>query len=86
MAEMAGEIAQSTVTYVDKETSVFAASKLMWESGATQLLVIEGAAGVFIAIGVLTAGDILDRVIATGLDPAVLTAGDITWSGSQGRV
>lgn len=83
--ELASEIARSNVAYVDKEASVLAASKLMRESGATQLLVTEVTEGVFVAIGIVTAGDIVTRVIAHGLDPALVTAGDITWSGSQGR-
>jgi len=83
--DLASEIAKSNVTYVDRDASVLAASRLMRESGATQLLVTEVTAGVFVAIGIVTAGDIVTRVIATGLDPAVLTAGDITWSGSHGR-
>jgi len=83
--DLAGEIARSNVAYVDKEASVLTVSKLMRESGATQLLVTGVTDGVFVAIGIVTAGDIVTRVIATGLDPAVLTAGDITWSGSQGR-
>jgi len=85
MADMATGIDTGNVTYVDKEASVVFASKLMRESGATQLLVIEVTADVFVTIGVLTACDIVNRVIAAGLDPAVLTAGDITWSGSQAR-
>lgn len=82
--DLAGEIVRSNVAYVDKESSVLAASKLMRESGATQLLVTAVTDGVFVAIGIVTAGDIVTRVVATGLDPAVLTAGDITWSGSRG--
>lgn len=83
--DLASEIAKSNVMHVDKEASVLTASKLMRESGATQLLVTEVTDGVFVAIGIVTAGDIVSRVIAAGLDPAVLTAGDITWSGSQAR-
>ena len=82
--DVASEIARSNVAYVDKEASVLAASKLMRESGGTQLLVTEVANGVVVGIGIVTAGDIVTRVIAMGLDPAVVTAGDITWSGSQG--
>ncbi len=83
--DLASEIAKSNVMYVDKEASVLAASKVMRESGVSELLVTEVTDGVFVAIGIVTADDIVTRVIATGLDPAVLTAGDITWSGSQRR-
>ena len=79
--DLTGAIAMSSVTNVDKEATVLIASKLMRSSGATRLLVTELTDGVFVAIGIVTAGDIVTRVIAAGLDPSVLTAGDITWSG-----
>jgi CBS domain-containing protein len=83
--DLAGEIANSQLTHVDKELSVLAASKLMRESGATELLVTAVTGGVFKAIGIVTANDIVTRVVATGLDPAVLTTGDITWAGTRAR-
>ena len=78
--DLAGEIAKYKLTHVDKEVSVLDASKLMQKSGATELLVTSITNGVFLAIGIVTANDIVTRVIAAELDPAVLTAGDITWS------
>jgi len=59
---------------------VLEASKLMRKSGTTELLVTGVANGMLLPIGIVTANDIVTRVIATGLDPAVLTAGDIAWS------
>lgn len=84
--DLAGEIARSNFTSVDKEASVLSVSKLMRQSGATELVVTGVTDGVFLAIGILTASDIVTRVVATGVDPSVLTAGDITWSGLQGRM
>jgi CBS domain-containing protein len=83
--DLAAELGAQQLTHVDRNASVLAASILMRTSGATELLVTEVADGVFLAIGVVTAGDIVTRVIATGLDPAVMTAGDITWVGCHGR-
>jgi len=34
-------------------------------------------------LGIVTASDIVTRVIAAELDPAVLTAGDIAWFGME---
>jgi hypothetical protein len=80
--DLAGEIAKYKLTHVDREASILEASKLMRKSGATELLVTSVTNGVFLAIGIVTANDIVTRVIAAELDPAVLTAGDITWSGA----
>ncbi len=83
-ADLASEILKNRLTHVDREVSVVEASKLMRKSGATQLLVTGDSNGTFLAIGIVTANDIVTRVIAAELDPAVLTAGDITWSGMAG--
>jgi CBS domain-containing protein len=68
------------LTHIDREASVLEASKLMRTSGATELLVVDKAHGAIFSFGIVTATDIVTRVIAAGLDPAVLTAGDIAWS------
>lgn len=76
-----GEIINHKLTHVDREASVLEASKLMRKSGATELLVTAEANGVLRPLGILTAKDIVTRVIATELDPAVLTTGDIAGPG-----
>jgi CBS domain-containing protein len=75
------EILSQQLTHVDREASVVAASVLMRKSGATELLVTGKTDGKLYPLGIVTASDIVTRVIAAGLDPAVLTAGDITCSG-----
>jgi CBS domain-containing protein len=75
----------NALTHVDRETSVLEASKVMRISHSTELLVVDKSHGLPFVFGVLTALDIVTRVIATGLDPAVLTAGDIAWTGIAGR-
>jgi len=77
-----GEIVNHKLTHVDREASVLEASKLMRRSGTTELLVTAEADGVLRPVAILTANDIVTRVIATELDPAVLTTGDIAWSGA----
>ena len=74
----------NTLTHVDRETSVLEASKLMRKSNLTELLVVDKSHGLPFVFGILTANDIVRRVIATELDPAVLTAGDIAWSKDLG--
>lgn len=76
---------QNALRHVDRETSVLDASKVMRMSHSTELLVVDGSRGLPFVFGILTAIDIVTRVIATGLDPAVLTAGDIAWSGIPDR-
>lgn len=74
-----GEIINHKLTHVDREASVLEASRLMRKLGTTELLVTVEANGVLRPLGILTAKDIVTRVIATELDPAVLTTGDIAW-------
>ena len=66
--------------YVDRELSILEASRLMRTSGAGELLVTDPAEGTLLPVGVVTARDIVTRVVAAELDPSVLTAGDIWWS------
>jgi CBS domain-containing protein len=75
-----GEIAPEHLTYVDRELSILEACRVMRRSGAEELLVTDQAEGTIVPLGVVTARDIVTRIVAAGLDPAVLTAGDIAWS------
>jgi len=68
------------LTHIDQEASVLEASKLMRTSGATELLVVDKTDSENFAFGIVTATDTVTRVVAAGLDPAVLTAGDIAWT------
>jgi len=65
------------MTFVHRDSSVLDACRLMRESSATELVVIADASGEPQPVGLLTARDIVTRVVALGLDPEVLTAGDI---------
>ena len=71
------DIKNRKLTHIDREASVLEASKLMRKSGSTELLVTSEANGMVLPLGIVTASDIVTRVIATELDPAVLTMGDI---------
>jgi CBS domain-containing protein len=65
------------MTMVHRDASIAYASRLMRAFGTSELQVVSEAGGRPEALGVLTAGDIVTRVLAVGLDPAVLTAGDL---------
>ena len=59
------------------EASVLEASRRMRQCRATELIVVAEDDGKPRPLGVVTASDIVMRVIAVGLDPRVVTAGDI---------
>jgi hypothetical protein len=49
--------------------------------GVQELVVAQRANGAWVAVGVVFARDIVNRVVATELDANVMTAGDIAWNG-----
>ena len=59
------------------EASVLETSRRMRQCHASELIVVTETDGKPRPLGVVTASDIVTRVVAVGLDPAVLTAGDI---------
>jgi len=79
---IADDITGQKLTHVDREASVLDASRLMRKAGTTELLVTDDTNGTLLPLGIVTANDIVTRVIAAELDPTVLTAGDIAWSGN----
>ena len=74
-----GENPRRRLAYVERELSILEASRLMRKSGAAELLVTDRAQGMLLPVGVVTARDIVTRIVAAELDPGVLTAGDISW-------
>ncbi|HEY0335978.1 MAG TPA: CBS domain-containing protein [Burkholderiales bacterium] len=78
----ANEIDRHKPAPVDRDVSVLEASRLMRSSGSDELLVTDKAAGALVPLGIVTARDIVTRIVAAELDPAVVTAGDITWARS----
>jgi CBS domain-containing protein len=75
------DIRKYNLAHVDCEASVLETSRLMRDSGATEILVTDEIDGNLLGIGVVTANDIISRVVAAGLDPSVMTVGDIAWRG-----
>ena len=62
---------------VDREASIEAAARLMRGHGVDELVVTELQESVRMPLGFISAKDIVMRVVALGLDPAVVTAGDV---------
>jgi CBS domain-containing protein len=71
-------ICNRDVAFTTRETTVAAAAKLMRHGHVGSLVVVEQInGGKRMPVGIITDRDIVVEVIATSLDPAVITVGDI---------
>jgi len=71
-------ICNRDVAFTTRETTVAAAAKLMRHGHVGSLVVVEHInGGKRMPVGMITDRDIVVEVIATSLDPAVITVGDI---------
>lgn len=75
-------VARRRPVCIDREATVEAASRLMREQRVDEVVVTEKLDDKAIPAGIVSARDIVTRVVAVGLDASVLTVGDILWSGS----
>jgi CBS domain-containing protein len=73
------ELSKRRLAYVDRELSVLEASRVL-RMCAAELLVTDPREGNLLPAGVVTARDIVSRVVAAGLDPTVLIADYISRS------
>jgi len=64
---------------VPRDTTILCASRIMRSFHVAELVVTEEPHGLPIPMGIVSACDIVTRIIAPGLDPGVFTAGDIAW-------
>jgi CBS domain-containing protein len=64
---------------IDRDASVVAASRLMRAQDVDELVVTEPLEGRRVPAGVISARDVVNRVVAHDLDPAIVTVGDILW-------
>ena len=67
---------------VPRDTTILCASRIMRSFHVAELVVTEEPHGLPIPMGIVSACDIVTRIIAPGLDPGVFTAGDIAWAGA----
>ena len=71
-------ICNRDVAFTTRDTTIAAAARLMRHGHIGSLVVVEQMnGGKRIPVGMVTDRDIIVEVIATGLDPAVITVGDI---------
>lgn len=75
-------ICNRSVAFTTRETPIVAAARLMRHGHVGSLVVVDQMnGGKRVPVGIVTDRDIVVEVIATGLDPAVITVGDIMESG-----
>jgi len=72
-----GDICVREVVTATRETTIQQAAQLMRENHVGDLLVVEQMNGARTPVGIVTDRDIVVAVVALGLDPAVLSVGDI---------
>jgi CBS domain-containing protein len=72
-----GDICVREVVTATRETTVQQAAQLMRENHVGDLPVVEQISGVRVPVGIVTDRDVVVAVVALGLDPAVLSVGDI---------
>lgn len=72
-----GDICVREVVTATRETTIQQAAQLMRENHVGDLLVVDQHEGVRTPVGIVTDRDIVMAVVAPGLDPAVLSVGDI---------
>lgn len=72
-----GEICNREVIVIQRDATIVEAAKLMRQFHVGAVIVIEKHGGRQIPVGVVTDRDLVVEVVATELDPAVITVGDI---------
>jgi CBS domain-containing protein len=72
-----GDICVREVVTATSETTIQQAAQLMRENHVGDLLVVDQQNGVRTPVGIVTDRDIVIAVVAPGLDPAVLSVGDV---------
>jgi CBS domain-containing protein len=72
-----GEICIRDVVVASRDATVARAAQLMREFHVGDLVVVDESGGRRIPAGIVTDRDVVIGVVAPGLDPATLTAGDI---------
>lgn len=65
---------------IDREATILAAGRLMREQHTEHLVVTETVDGKAMPAAVVSARDIVTRVLGVELDPSVVTVGDIVWA------
>lgn len=72
-----GEICNRDVVILQREATILDAAHLMRQHHVGDVLVVEERDGARIPVGIVTDRDLVVEIMATGLDPTVITVGDI---------
>jgi CBS domain-containing protein len=72
-----GEICNRDVVIVKSGDTIQEAAKLMRQHHVGDVVVVEERGGVRVPVGIVTDRDLVVEILATELDPAVITVGDI---------
>jgi CBS domain-containing protein len=72
-----GEICNRDTVVVKRDDTVLEAAKLMRQHHVGDVVVVEERDGARIPVGIVTDRDLVVEIMATELDPAVITVGDI---------
>ncbi len=72
-----GEICNREVIIVHRDETTHAAAKLMRQHHVGDVIVVEDRAGVRVPVGIVTDRDLVVEIMATELDQATITVGDI---------
>lgn len=72
-----GEICNREVVIVQADQPVLEAARLMRQYHAGDVVVVEERGGLRVPVGIVTDRDLVVEIMAPGLDPAVITVGDI---------
>lgn len=74
------ELCNREVIIIQKEESVLEAARLMRQHHVGDVIIVEEQKGINKPVGIVTDRDLVVEIMATELDPAVITVGDITVS------
>lgn len=72
-----GEICNREVIVIQRDKTVLEAAKLMRQYHIGAIIVIDKSEGRLVPVGMITDRDIVIEIVATELDEAVITVGDI---------
>jgi CBS domain-containing protein len=72
-----GEICNRDTVIVKRDDTVLEAAKLMRQHHVGDVVVVEDRDGARIPVGIVTDRDLVVEIMATELDPGVITVGDI---------
>ena len=72
-----GEICNREVIIVHRDETVQEAAKLMRQHHVGDVVVVENRNGVSAPVGIVTDRDVVVKIVATELDQATMTVGDI---------